>query len=72
MESGPTPLQYWRVSLTDLCCAATDAGFGITRLIEPRPAETMRERWPDAYAKLNREPGFLILRLHKSDQDLPC
>lgn len=72
LESGPTPLQYWRVSLTELCCAATDAGFVITRLIEPRPAETMHERWPDTYAKLNREPGFLILRLRKCDQDLRC
>lgn len=74
MASGPTPIQFWRVSLTELCRAATDAGFVITSLVEPRPAESMRARWPETYAKLNREPGFLILRLQKCDRDpdLPC
>ncbi len=74
LASGPTPIHFWRVPLTELCRAATDAGFVITRLVEPRPAESMRERWPETYAKLNREPGFLILRLQKCDrgQHLPC
>jgi SAM-dependent methyltransferase len=67
LEPGPIPIRFWRVSLTELCSAATDMGFVITRLVEPRPAESMRERWPDPYAKLNREPGFLILQLRKCD-----
>lgn len=57
-----------------LCAAATGAGFLIERLIEPLPAETMRERYPGDYEKLSREPGFLILRLLKpatSDPGLP-
>lgn len=74
LATRPTPIQYWRVSLTEVCSAATDTGFVITRLVEPRPAEAMRARWPDTYAKLNREPGFLILQLQKCDrgQDLRC
>ena len=68
LTTGSFPVQFWRVSLTELCGAATDAGFVITRLIEPRPADSMRERWPDSYAKLNREPGFLILKLEKRGQ----
>ena len=63
--SGDQPVHFWRESLTALCTAATSAGFLIETLIEPRPAETMRERYPEDYAQLSREPGFLILRLLK-------
>ncbi len=62
---GPTTMRFWRVPLSALCDAAADAGWLIERLIEPRPAESMRERFPDTYAKLQVEPGFLILKLRK-------
>ena len=55
----------WREPLSALCAAATDAGFLIERLIEPIPAATMREHYPEDYEKLSTEPGFLILRLLK-------
>jgi SAM-dependent methyltransferase len=58
-------VEFWREPLTSLCTAATDAGFFIERLLEPRPADSMRERWPEDWDKLNREPGFLILQLIK-------
>ena len=61
--SGEQPVRFWRDSLSGLCTAATDAGFLIEKLIEPVPAETMRDRYPDDYEKLSKEPGFLILRL---------
>lgn len=54
LAAGPTPIQFWRVSLTELCRAATDTGFVIIRLVEPGPAESMRARWPETYANLNR------------------
>jgi hypothetical protein len=63
--SGDQPVRFWRESLSALCTAATDAGFLIEKVIEPVPAETMRERYPEGYEKLSREPGFLILRLLK-------
>ena len=63
--SGDHPVHFWREPLSALCTAATDAGFLIERVIEPVPAETMRERYPEDYEKLNREPGFLILRFLK-------
>jgi len=43
--------------------AATDAGFFIERVIEPLPAETMRQHHLADYEKLTREPGFLLRRL---------
>lgn len=63
--AGDQPVQFWREPLSALCTAATDAGFLIEKLIEPVPAESMRERYPEDYQKLSREPGFLILRLIK-------
>jgi SAM-dependent methyltransferase len=56
-------VSYWREPLTALCDAAHQAGFLIERLVEPLPAESMRERWPQDYEKLRREPGFINLRL---------
>jgi SAM-dependent methyltransferase len=65
MPSGDQPVRFWREPLSALCTAATDAGFFIEKLIEPVPAETMRERYPEDYEQLSKEPGFLILRLLK-------
>jgi SAM-dependent methyltransferase len=63
--SGDQPVRFWREPLSALCASATNAGFLIEKVIEPLPADTMRERYPDDYEKLTREPGFLILRLVK-------
>jgi len=63
--SGDQAVPFWRESLSALCAAATEAGFLIEKLIEPVPAETMRERYPEDYERLSTEPGFLILRLLK-------
>jgi ubiquinone/menaquinone biosynthesis C-methylase UbiE len=63
--SGDQPVHFWRESLSALCGAAADAGFLIERLLEPEPAKTMRDRYPEDFEKLSKEPGFLILRLLK-------
>lgn len=63
ISSGDQTVRFWREPLSALCSAATDAGFLIEELIEPVPAETMRERYPEDYEKLSKESGFLILRL---------
>jgi SAM-dependent methyltransferase len=58
-------VRFWREPLTTLSAAATSAGFWIERLVEPRPSDSMRERWPETWEQLNREPGFLVMRLIK-------
>jgi len=65
IRSGDQPVHFWREPLSALCTAATDAGLLIEKVIEPVPAETMRERFPEEYERLSKEPGFLILRLLK-------
>lgn len=59
-------VSFWREPLGAFCDAATSAGFLIERLVEPLPAESMRDRSPEDYEKLSREPGFLALRLLRS------
>jgi SAM-dependent methyltransferase len=58
-------MRFWREPLTALCAAIANAGFLIERLVEPLPSESMRERWPEHWEKLSREPGFIVLRLLK-------
>jgi SAM-dependent methyltransferase len=65
LPTGDVQVRFWREPLSQLCAAATGAGFLINQLIEPRPTERMRELFPNDYDTLNREPGFLILRLLK-------
>jgi SAM-dependent methyltransferase len=69
--AGDQPVHFWREPLSALCAAATDAGFLIEKLIEPIPAATMRENYPEDYEKLSTEPGFLILRLLKPARAKP-
>ena len=64
-SAGGQAVSYWTEPLTDVCAAATTAGFLIAELIEPRPARTMRDRYPGTYDKLSQQPFFLILRLLK-------
>ena len=64
-DEGEWEVRFWREPLTSLCDAAFRAGLLIERLVEPRPAPSMRDRWPEDFEKLNREPGFLNLRLVK-------
>ncbi len=58
-------VNFWREPLTSFCAAISRAGFLIDRLVEPLPAESMRERSPEDWEKLRREPGFLVVRLLK-------
>ena len=58
-------VRYWRESLTDLCAAATDSALIIERVLEPRPADSMRPRYPQDHTKLHAQPGFLVLCLQR-------
>jgi hypothetical protein len=71
MPSGDQQVRFWREPLSALCSAATDAGFLIEKVIEPLPADTMRQHHPEEYEKLTTRPGFLLLRLVKSGKPGP-
>ncbi|GAB3245797.1 class I SAM-dependent methyltransferase [Kineococcus gypseus] len=64
--SGPQEVRFWREPLSRLCAAATGAGFVIDLLDEPRPTPAVRESHPEDFARLQREPGLLLLRLRRA------
>jgi 2-polyprenyl-3-methyl-5-hydroxy-6-metoxy-1,4-benzoquinol methylase len=64
-DGAAYPVRFWREPLMSLSAAIAAAGFLIERLVEPLPAPSMRDRWPEDWEKLQREPGFLVLRLVK-------
>lgn len=41
------------------------AGFLLERILEPLPTEEFREKLPEEYEELNRQPGFLCIRAVK-------
>lgn len=65
-HGGQWHVRYWREPLTATCAAFADAGFLIERIVEPLPLSEMANRFPDDYAKLMREPGFIAFRLIKA------
>lgn len=54
-------VRFYRRSLTAISGALADAGFGIERIIEPRPTEAFRAIKPEAYERLMRRPEFIIV-----------
>jgi len=59
-------LRYWMTPLEVTCAEIADAGFVIERLTEPRPVPEAALIDPAEYGRLNREPGFLAVRLRPS------
>jgi SAM-dependent methyltransferase len=58
-------VKYWRQPLEAWCQEFFDAGFLIERVVEPQPAETMAERYPEVRDRLERSPGFIGFSLLK-------
>ncbi|WP_454294785.1 class I SAM-dependent methyltransferase [Salana multivorans] len=58
-------MRYRRRPLETLVREFADAGFRIDQLIEPRPVPELRQRSPETYERLHREPSFIAFRLTK-------
>jgi SAM-dependent methyltransferase len=54
---------YWLTSLETTCAEVTGAGFVIEQITEPRPVDSGRAQNPDDFARLQREPNFLAMRV---------
>ena len=67
---GPVPAFYHR-PLSAMVNALAHAGFAIDRLEEPVPTDEFRRRHPDDYARLLRQPGFIIFRARQRDGSGP-
>lgn len=65
MRDGKHSIRYQRMSLETILEELLSAGFVLERLVESRPDEALREKNPEAYDNLNRQPSLLALRLRR-------
>jgi SAM-dependent methyltransferase len=65
LAGGPFDVTFWRRPLTAMTAAIAAAGFVIDLLVEPEPVPQLRERDPEADARLRTKPAFLFFRLAK-------
>ncbi|MDO5511478.1 class I SAM-dependent methyltransferase [Corynebacterium sp.] len=56
---------YRRAPLSTLTDEFAEAGFVVEKLVEPRPTETMKQKYPEAHEKLSRVPAFIAFQLMK-------
>lgn len=51
--------------LSSMVNTLADAGFTIERMDEPELTDEFRRLHPDSYARLLREPGFILFRARR-------
>ncbi|MBB4660821.1 class I SAM-dependent methyltransferase [Conexibacter arvalis] len=56
-------VRFWRRPLHAMFASFDAAGWRVERLEEPQPLPACRERDPEAWRRLTREPAFLFFRL---------
>lgn len=56
-------VRFWHRPLSRMFREIADAGFRVDALSEPQPLPETRERFPEAWERLTRNPHFLFLRL---------
>ncbi|MFW5853247.1 MAG: class I SAM-dependent methyltransferase [Patescibacteria group bacterium] len=62
---GENTVNIWSMPLGDIAEAATEAGFLIEKMIEPRPLEKLKTIKSQTYYRLNKIPEFVIFKLKK-------
>jgi SAM-dependent methyltransferase len=56
-------VRFWHRPLSRMFREISEAGWRVDELSEPQPLPEMRERFPDAWERLTKNPHFLFLRL---------
>lgn len=64
---GAVPAFYHR-PLSAMVNVMASAGFVLDRLEEPVPTDEFRRRHPDDFARLLRQPGFIIFRARRGER----
>lgn len=55
----------YRRSLTAMTLALSNTGFGIDRIIEPKPIQGAQQRFPEQYEEYSHHPVFICFRVVK-------
>ena len=53
-------MRFWHRPLSDMTRALNDAGFALDSIEEPAPDPVVRDRDPEAWQSLTREPRFIF------------
>jgi len=61
----PVEVPSFRRSLADVFNPVIDAGFTLDTVLEPLPTEEFKEKAPNDYEELKRQPGFMCIRAVK-------
>jgi len=61
----PVEVPSFRRSLADVFNPLIDAGFTLDTVLEPLPTEEFKEKAPNDYEELKRQPGFMCIRAVK-------
>ena len=62
---GDFPVTTWHKPLGEICSEATNAGFVIANIVEPKPLPKMKQVSPKDYNILIKIPCFIIFKLQK-------
>lgn len=55
-------VRFYRRPISRIVSDLAQAGFAIERMVEPLPTDEFRRQRPEDYARLQRQPGFLLIR----------
>jgi SAM-dependent methyltransferase len=62
----PVTVPSYRRPLNAVLNPLIEAGFILDRILEPQPTEQFRQKEPEDYEKLMKQPGFICVRARKS------
>ena len=63
----PVEMRFFRRPLEAVLNPLLAAGFDLERVVEAKPTERFREKAPETYERVSREPTFLCLRARRSE-----
>ncbi|UCH58175.1 MAG: class I SAM-dependent methyltransferase [Candidatus Bathyarchaeota archaeon] len=61
----PVLMPSYRRPLEAMIEPFSEAGFLVERILEPKPTPEFKEREPEDYERLTKEPGFICIRARK-------
>jgi SAM-dependent methyltransferase len=56
----------YRRPLSAMIASLWETGFVVEQVVEPRPTEAFKDKDPEDYEKLSKQPGFLCVRARKA------
>jgi len=62
----PTLMPSFKRPLEAVINSLFESGFAIERILEPRPTIEFKDKLPEDYEELSKQPGFMCIRARKT------